>query len=186
MRLSSVLKGKALQLYHSVDDGVAADYPQLKTALPEKFCLTAETYRTKLRKAKPRDGEIFKQFVARLSVYLTRWVDMAGKEKTNEDLTDLLLLEQFMSSVPRETATFIRERLPKTVDEAGEFAQIYKEANPHRRRRENTTARKLKTHLEARTARTATPPRMKRSAATVDGLAISKETVRSSSQTIPE
>ena len=58
---------------------------------------------------------------------------MAGKEKTNEDLTDLLLLEQFMSSVPRETATFIRERVPKTVDEAGEFAQIYKEAHLHRR-----------------------------------------------------
>ena len=34
VRLSSVPKGKALQLYHSVDDGVAADYPQLKTALP--------------------------------------------------------------------------------------------------------------------------------------------------------
>ena len=133
MRLSSVPKGKALQLYHSVDDGVAADYPQLKTALLEKCCLTAETYRTKLRKAKPRDGEIFKQFVARLGVCLTRWVDMAGKEKTYEDLADLLLLEQFMSSVPQETATFIRERVPKTVDEAGELAQIYKEAHPHRR-----------------------------------------------------
>ena len=58
---------------------------------------------------------------------------MAGKEKTYEDLRDLLLLEQFMSSVPQETATFIRERVPKTVDEAGEFAQIYKEAHSHRR-----------------------------------------------------
>ena len=42
VRLRSVLKEKALQLYHSVDDGVAADYPQLKTALLEKFSLSSD------------------------------------------------------------------------------------------------------------------------------------------------
>ena len=52
-----------------------------------------------------------------------RWIDTAGK-KTYKDLVDLLLLEQFMSSVTQETATFIKERVPKTVEEAGELVQI--------------------------------------------------------------
>ena len=123
---------KARQLYHSISDSVAVDYPQLKTALLEKFCLTAKTYRTKLRKTKQCNGEIFKQFVTRLSIYLTRWIDMAGKKKTYKDWVDLLLLEQFMSSVPQETVTFIRERVPKTAEEAGELVQIYREAHPKR------------------------------------------------------
>ena len=38
----AVLKEKALQLYHNVDDGVAADYPQLKTALLDKFSLCSD------------------------------------------------------------------------------------------------------------------------------------------------
>ena len=123
---------KGRQLYHSVSDSVAADYPQLKTAILEKFCLKVKTYQTNLRKTKhcECDGEIFKQFVTRLSIYLTRWTETAGKKNTYKDLVDLLLREQFMSSVIQETATFSRERVPKTIEEAGELVQIYREARP--------------------------------------------------------
>ena len=73
---------KARQQYHSISNSVADDYPQLKTALLEKFCLKAKTYQTNLRKTKHCDGEIFKQFVTRLTIYLAGGSILQGRKPT--------------------------------------------------------------------------------------------------------
>lgn len=143
VRLSSVLRGKALQLYNSLDDSTASQYNRLKKALRERFRLTADTYRQRLRNAKLQEGETFTQFTARLHLSLRRWIETAGKNQSFEDVCDVMVLEQMMNSVPPEIATFVREHEPKSAEEAASFAQLYVEAHarPQQKSFKNPTSK---------------------------------------------
>ncbi|XP_070182906.1 uncharacterized protein [Littorina saxatilis] len=77
-------------LYNALDDDEARDYQALKKALLQRFNLTAEAYRRRLRNSKRLSGELSHQFVARLNLYLRRWVEMAEKNWTVDDLADLI------------------------------------------------------------------------------------------------
>ena len=133
-RLSTTLKGKALEVYNGISDEAASDYSTLKTALLARFKLTAETYRHRLRTARRKEGETFLQLVARMGNGLERWLELSGKQKTYEDLRDLVLLEQLYGSVSPELATFMKERKPANVEAAAGLAEVYEEAHQSSRR----------------------------------------------------
>ncbi|KAK7106798.1 hypothetical protein V1264_018012 [Littorina saxatilis] len=57
-RLSICLKGRALQLYNALEDGEARNYQALKKALLQRFNLTAEAHRRRLRNCKRLSGEL--------------------------------------------------------------------------------------------------------------------------------
>lgn len=107
-----LLKGKAKDVCVGLSDEDAVDYANLKIALLTRFRLIAETYRRKLRASRREGGETFQQYVARVRLYLTCWVELAGKTTTVEDLRDLVLMD---------------ERMPKSV-EAVTLAQQFSEA----------------------------------------------------------
>ncbi|XP_070198787.1 uncharacterized protein [Littorina saxatilis] len=127
-RLSTCLKGRALQLYNALDDEEARDYQALKKALLQRFNLTAEAYRRRLRNSKRLSGELSHQFVARLNLYLRRWVEMAEKNWTVDDLADLIVMEQLMSSLRPEVVTFVQEHQPKTTQEAANWIRVHEDA----------------------------------------------------------
>ncbi|XP_070206310.1 uncharacterized protein [Littorina saxatilis] len=127
-RLSTCLKGRALQLYNALDDDEARNYQALKKALLQCFNLTAEAYRRRLRNCKRLSGELSHQFVARLNLYLRRWVEMAEKNWTVDDLADLIVMEQLMSSLRPEVVTFVQEHQPKTTQEAANWIRVHEDA----------------------------------------------------------
>ncbi|XP_070200772.1 uncharacterized protein [Littorina saxatilis] len=127
-RLSTCLKGRALQLYNALEDDEARDYQALKKALLQRFNLTAEAYRRRLRNSKRLSGELSHQFVARLNLYLRRWVEMAEKNWTVDDLADLIVMEQLMSSLRPEVVTFVQEHQPKTTQEAADWIRVHEDA----------------------------------------------------------
>ncbi|KAK7116517.1 hypothetical protein V1264_002184 [Littorina saxatilis] len=127
-RLSTCLKGRALQLYNALEDDEARDYQALKKALLQHFNLTAEAYRRRLRNSKRLSGELSHQFVARLNLYLRRWVEMAEKNWTVDDLADLIVMEQLMSSLRPEVVTFVQEHQPKTTQEAADWIRVHEDA----------------------------------------------------------
>ncbi|XP_070209513.1 uncharacterized protein [Littorina saxatilis] len=127
-RLSTCLKGRALQLYNALEDDEARDYQALKKALLQRFNLTAEAYRRRLRNSKRLSGELSHQFVARLNLYLRRWVEMAEKDWTVNDLADLIVMEQLMSSLRPEVVTFVQEHQPKTTQEAADWIRVHEDA----------------------------------------------------------
>ncbi|KAK7106819.1 hypothetical protein V1264_018033 [Littorina saxatilis] len=57
-RLSTCLKGRALQLYNSLEDDEVRDHRALKKALLQRFNLTAEAYRRRLRNSKRLSDEL--------------------------------------------------------------------------------------------------------------------------------
>ncbi len=91
--------------------------------------LVPEAYRQKCRSWKKTDSQTHVEFVHNISVYFNRWCT-ASDVKTLDDLKELMLLEQFKSSVSQRVATYISERKPHTAYEAAvmadEFSLIHK------------------------------------------------------------
>lgn len=129
IRLSTKLRGKAREVLDRMSaDEATHDYDALKKALLDRYQLTAETYRIKLRSAKKGKDESYPQFVVKLDIWLRRWIALSKKDETFEDLRNLLLLEQMLEGMTPELAKYVKERKPQTVKDAAEIAETYLEA----------------------------------------------------------
>ncbi|XP_072048962.1 LOW QUALITY PROTEIN: uncharacterized protein [Amphiura filiformis] len=129
INLSTLLTGKGLEVYSSLDDMDADDYDILKEAILRRYELTEEGFRKKFRTAKPENSETPSQFITRMWNYLNRWVELSGIEKEYADLIDLLLREQFLLSINKDLAVFLKERHPGDVSEMSKLADQYTEAH---------------------------------------------------------
>ncbi len=127
--LSPLLTGKALDVYSSLPLDEANEYETLKTAILQRYQLTAEGFRTKFRNTHPERDEAVKQFGARLKRFFTRWLDMSDIERDYDRLVDLCLREQFVFRCSPELSMFLKERRPDTFDETLGIAQQYLEAH---------------------------------------------------------
>ena len=126
--LSALLHGKALDVYALMPQEDAIDYDKLKCALMQRYQLTEEGFKRKYRKCRPESGETFQQFSSRLKSYFTRWVEMSGNSKTFEGLQDLVLRDQLTFICNRELELFLREREPKSLEQASRLSDSFKEA----------------------------------------------------------
>jgi hypothetical protein len=79
IRLSALLTGNALEAYTRLSDDDAAKYETVKEALLLCYNFTDKGYRQRFRECRPKPGETPRQFVARLSSYLRKWVELSGK-----------------------------------------------------------------------------------------------------------
>ena len=126
--LSALLQGKALDVYSLMPKEDALNYDKLKVALLKRYELTEEGFKRKYKKCRPENGETFQQFTTRMKSYFTRWIDMASIEKSYEGLQDLILREQLTFICNRDLELFLREREPKSLEQASKLADQYKEA----------------------------------------------------------
>ena len=126
--LSALLQGKALDVYALMPKEDTLSYYKLKVALLKRYELTEEGFKRKYKKCRPENGETFQQFKTRMKSYFTRWIDMASIEKSYEGLQDLILREQLTFICNRDLELFLREREPKSLEQASKLADQYKEA----------------------------------------------------------
>ena len=122
--LCALLTGRALDVYSRLNERDASDYNLLKQALLQRYGLTAEGYRRKLRESGPEPDESPAQYLERLKGYLRRWEKLAG---TN--LEDLIIYEQFMAACPRPLQTHLKERVDYDLKEVGGQAGKFLEAH---------------------------------------------------------
>lgn len=127
--LSSLLQGKALDVYSRLSSTEATDYNKLSDALLKRYQLTEEGFRQKFRSSKQETGETAGQFVVRLSNYLSRWMELGKVPENYEGLRDLILREQFLSVSSRNLVLFLKERKIRSVNELVELAEQYHEAH---------------------------------------------------------
>ena len=128
VHLSALLKGKALDVYSRIAPHEAMKFDVLKEALLKRFEMTEDGFRKRFRNCRPELGETFMQFSTRLARYIDRWLDLSKTDKTFEGLLNLMLKDQFMQSCGKELRLFLRERIPKTIDEMSELADQFREA----------------------------------------------------------
>jgi hypothetical protein len=128
VHLSALLKGKALDVFARLSPEIALDFKELKQALLKRFDMTEDGFRKKFRSSKPDGSETFMQFSSRIDSYLERWIELSGTNKTYKDLIDLFLREQFILCCSKDLGLFLKERIPKTIQEMARFADQFAEA----------------------------------------------------------
>ena len=118
IKLSSLLTGKAMDVYTRMPDTDASDYEKLKKALLTRYNYTEDGYRKRFREATPETEETPDQFVIRLKNYLAKWLELSGSIPQNFDaLVDLIVKEQFINACSEDLAMYLLERGPKDLVE---------------------------------------------------------------------
>ena len=128
-QFSALLKGKALQVYARMPSEDVSDYDKIILALQKRFQLTEQGYKMKFRTSRPERGETPTQFVAQLSEYFHRWIELSKINKDYKELVDLLLREQFIVSCSMELSTYLKEHRCSSIDHMAELAEAYTEAH---------------------------------------------------------
>ena len=123
--LAPQLTGKARLAYAAMADEQARDYGLVKVAILQRYDINEETYRRRFRSVKPLDNETPLELVIRVR-------DLAGKwlkdYRTRGDVVDAIVTEQFVNVLPEDVKVWVKERKPKTSEEAGRLAEDYRQA----------------------------------------------------------
>jgi len=128
LKLGTLLKGKTRIVYSKMNDDDAGDYDVVKRHLLESFQLNDEAYRLKFRSTKKQQNDTHEEFVGKLELYFSRWIELANKDTSVEDLKDLMIQEQYLNNLSPEINIFIRERNPESAREMAKLAQKYEQA----------------------------------------------------------
>ena len=123
--LSALLTGRALETYSRMADDKACKYDDLKAALLERYGLTPEGYRLKLRRISPEPDESPAQLLARIETYLTRWIELSDTEASYHGLFDLFVTEQFLEACPLALQIYLKERGCSGTEEVVQHAAQY-------------------------------------------------------------
>ena len=126
--LAALLKGKALTFYRELPVQKASDYNELRDHLFKRFHCTEEGFRQKFRGSKPESGESLSTFGFKLRRFADRWTELAEADDVQK-LKDLIVKEQFLSSIPLPVATFLKERMYSDFEEMVLDAERYQEAH---------------------------------------------------------
>ena len=146
-KLAPQLVGKAQQAYAALNPDDAKDYVILKKAILLRYDINEESYRQRFRAATRKEGETNRELSARLQDLADKWTQGCN---TEEELKDLIVLEQLVSTLPENVRIWVKERKPKTSTEAGQLADDYTQA-----RKQNTKV----TNVEAIKRPMDRPPR---------------------------
>ncbi|XP_070207587.1 uncharacterized protein [Littorina saxatilis] len=122
VRLADQLTGRAQTAMLKMNPEDAGDYEMVKAALVEEYHKTPDHYRRMFREMRKTPEENFKQFEERMRLVCNRWIDTSGITKDFENLKELILLEQMLSSLVGELGCYVRERKPKSAKEAARIA----------------------------------------------------------------
>ena len=126
--LSSLLKGRALEVYDRLSVADANDFEKLKDAFLKIFDMTERGFRKKFRNDRPERSETLIQFGSRLRSYLDKWINMAKIENTFEAICDFMARDQFLESCSRELYVHLKPKTFKNLDEMAKEADLFAEA----------------------------------------------------------
>ena len=127
LHLSALLSGRALEVYARLPADKAKDFKKLKIALLRRYDLTLDGFRRKFYEARRESDEGGLEYLSRTSRYLTRWIQLAEVDETFQDLKELLIKKQFLSTCEAGLSVHIRDKGKLTLEEVGKAADRYLE-----------------------------------------------------------
>ncbi|KAL4007856.1 hypothetical protein ACER0C_001708 [Sarotherodon galilaeus] len=123
VRLVPLLTGKARSACVLMDIGDSEVYDKVKDAILAKYEITADTYRRRFRALDIHPGETPRELYVRLKDTFYKWAK--PEKSTVKDISELMILEQFLRMVHPDLEVWIRERAPKSAEEASQLAEIF-------------------------------------------------------------
>ena len=124
-KLAPQLTGKAQLAYAAMPADDAADYDRLKAAILKRYDITEETYRQRFRAAVRKGDETHQELRVRLQDVARKWMKGCS---TAEEVVDVIVREQLMNTLAPDVRVWMRERKPKSSEEASELADDYMQA----------------------------------------------------------
>ncbi|KAG1950280.1 zinc finger and SCAN domain-containing protein [Pimephales promelas] len=116
-------EGKARGAYVAMDGNDAEDYEKVKEAILMKYQINAEIYRQRFRSSEILPDENPRELYVRLKDLFSKWVK--PERCTIQQLSELIILEQFMRMINSDMAVWIKEHDPATAEEAAKLAETY-------------------------------------------------------------
>ena len=128
-RLIALLRGKAKEAILNLTESELTDYHAVKSALLRYFRLDAGAYRFRFRNCKKDLEETFPQYLTRIERYFDQWLLAAKKNPDSaKDIKDLIIHEQFMRMLDRDTAAEVLKSEPESTEQAARQAEIFEQA----------------------------------------------------------
>ena len=90
-----------------------------------RYELTEESYRQRFRSGRRGKEEFNRELVALLEDLATKWLK---SKQSRDEVVDMIVLEQFLETLPDDVKVFVRERSPGTIKEAARLADDYLQA----------------------------------------------------------
>ncbi|XP_023180303.1 uncharacterized protein LOC111605792 [Xiphophorus maculatus] len=132
VRLVPLLTGKARSAYVLMDIADSHMYDKVKDAVLTKYEITADTYRRRFQSLDIHQGETPKELYVRLKDMFYKWVK--PETSTVKNISELMIMEQFLRMVNPDLEVWIRERAPTSAEEAASLAEVFLSARTGTRR----------------------------------------------------
>lgn len=121
-KLAPQLAGRAQQAYAAMSTDDALVYAEVKKAILRRYDISEETYRQRFRAARRKEGEPYIELATRMADLFRKWTADCD---TVEALTEKLLIEQLLNTMPTDLRIWLVEKKPTTSSEAGKLADDY-------------------------------------------------------------
>uniref|UniRef100_A0AAR2IX28 SCAN box domain-containing protein n=1 Tax=Pygocentrus nattereri TaxID=42514 RepID=A0AAR2IX28_PYGNA len=99
------------------------EYDELKKAVLQKVGRSPEQHRQQFRMLTLREFDRPFVLVQQRRDSCRRW--LLSKERDSEEVLDLVVLEQFITCLPEETAAWVQCHQPESLDEATKLAEAH-------------------------------------------------------------
>ncbi|KAL2088246.1 hypothetical protein ACEWY4_015145 [Coilia grayii] len=117
------LTGKARNAYVAMGMDQAMDYNRVKEAILLKYEISEEVYWRRFREPDIRPGETPRELYTRLRDLFQKWIRPSGK--TVEEVSEVLILEQFLRTLDSDIRVWVKERNPQDGQGAAELVENY-------------------------------------------------------------
>ncbi|XP_076057230.1 uncharacterized protein LOC143034764 [Oratosquilla oratoria] len=128
--LRTNLRGKPLRVYGALEDAQAKDYDMVKTAIYRACELVPELYRIKFRNLRKQPNISHVEFSREKHLLWDQWLRSHKVNKEFDRLAELLLVEEYLRSIPKEVSLYLQEKEVSKLEEAAVLADKYKLIRP--------------------------------------------------------
>nr|XP_040028779.1 uncharacterized protein LOC120817071 [Gasterosteus aculeatus aculeatus] len=122
--IQSVLVGRAQEAFIALPVPDRKKYVKVKEAVLKMYELVPEAYRLRFRSWRKGEKQTYTEVARELYSHFNRWCSAVGVT-TFEELSNLIVLEQFRNILPERVATHIFEQKMKTAAEAAVVADDF-------------------------------------------------------------
>ncbi len=115
------MSGRA-QAYAALNSEAAFSYTKVKEAILRRYDVNEEIYRQRFRTASMKTGETTRELRMKLEDLTKKWTKGCD---TVEKLQDVLVLEQFVNTLPADVRVWVQEHKPNTSGVAAQLSDDY-------------------------------------------------------------
>ncbi|XP_062978627.1 zinc finger and SCAN domain-containing protein 30-like [Elgaria multicarinata webbii] len=135
-RLLPAVSGAAEQAFRSLEARDREDYGKVKAAILRGDSFSREKKRQQFRHFSYQPAEGPRGVHSQLQELCNQW--LKAERHTKEQILELLILEQFLTVLPREMQRWVREGSPETCAQAVALAEDFLLTQPEEREKQET------------------------------------------------